>query len=222
MKRPQQGRTVAVTLPASATYCGLQHDRSGQGRPEHVGNGRGNAGESVLLLDTEIIASSVPPYPRKCGVYFLIKDHELKYVGQSIDVEGRLREHRSRGFDRWHWIPCAAEELDSLERRYLDAFLPPWNSDPLTVTRRKALQPPVPVPMPPAAHPLDGVDPELWARCGQEFEEWEATHWTEGRVNRERMRRVRAMRMPGSRMEDFGTMPQVGDPWPETESDSFR
>ncbi len=214
---PLTGPCYGKAVPATPTVSGASPrpltDGAGHCGSEQVGNCRGSAGESVLLSDTEIVAASIPPRRRKCGIYFLIKDEELKYVGQSIDVDGRLADHRWREFDRWHWVPCAAEDLDSLERRYLDAFLPTWNSDPSTVARRREREPTIPFSLPEAAHPLDGIDPELWSRCCQEMAEYDAAHWTEHLVNQERMRRVRAMRPPSiRRMEDFGPMPRVGDP----------
>jgi hypothetical protein len=159
-----------------------------------------------LLTESEVVMASKSPAPRDCGIYFLIKNDRVAYVGKSIDIAARLLSHRSRGFDRWHWIPCRPEELDLLERRYLDEFLPLWNADFQTAKKRGDL-----VfqsePLPSGFHPLMGVDPGWFAPA-----EPEEPYWTQDDVWRERMRRLRAIKAGEARhVEDFGPMPQVGD-----------
>jgi hypothetical protein len=95
--------------------------------------------QKQLLSAEEIVAASLEAGPRKCGIYFLIKDDELKYVGQSIDVEARLGGHRWRSFDPWYWVPCLPDQLNTMERQYIDLFLPSWNSDNRTALRREEL-----------------------------------------------------------------------------------
>ncbi len=114
--------------------------------------------ENGLLGEAEIIAASVPTDGAKCGIYFLIKDGELKYIGQSINVDARLGSHHHRGFNRWHWVPCRPGELNSMERRYIDALLPPWNVDNRTEMRREELARP---PRPPSQ---DEIERSIMAR----------------------------------------------------------
>ena len=76
-----------------------------------------------LLIEDAIVAASVPVSSRRCGIYFLIKDDRVVYVGQSVHIDARLLAHaREKSFDRWHWIPCQVDALDEMERRYLDAL----------------------------------------------------------------------------------------------------
>lgn len=87
---------------------------------------------------SEIVATAISMEPRKRGIYFLILGAEIVYVGQSIDINARLFEHR-RGhmsFSRWAWIECAAGSLDPIERAYIDAFLPKHNQDSKTRAKR--------------------------------------------------------------------------------------
>lgn len=56
--------------------------------------------EPALLAVAEIVAASVPTL-KKCGIYFLIKGGEIKYVGQSVNIDARLGAHHWRGFDRY-------------------------------------------------------------------------------------------------------------------------
>lgn len=85
-------------------------------------------------LSREEIAKAAAPVPTfGCGIYFLMKDGEIVYVGQSVNVLSRLTHHLpEKAFDAWHWIPCDRGALDQLERRYIDLFLPPLNADFVT------------------------------------------------------------------------------------------
>jgi hypothetical protein len=170
-----------------------------------------NPAQVVELLTAEqIVEVAVQPGERKIGLYFLIKDGELKYVGQSIDIEARICSHRWREFDRWHWIPCEKEQLNALERAYIDSLLPPWNTDSRTAKKRgdsyigqNSL--------PSVSHPLEGVDPVWWDADGQD--EIDKEVWTQDALSRERMRRLRAVNQDRTRrVEDFGPMPKLGNP----------
>jgi hypothetical protein len=160
---------------------------------------------SDMLSELEIVAASIPTDPLKCGVYFLIDDDKVMYVGKSVDIHARLIEHRRSGkvFERWHWIPCPREALDDLERSYLDTFLPKWNLDTETRRKRGDVRPlrdidiprekvvyTFPLPAPLLPNPWEDVPPtppeelvEILAEIGENDQE-----------RRERMLRVRAMR----------------------------
>jgi len=167
--------------------------------------------QDELLSEASIIAASSVPPRRHSGIYFLIKAGAVMYVGKSVDVHARLAGHRWRDFDRWHWIPCAPEDLDVLERRYIDAFMSPWNGDSRTAAiRTEVARANAPSP-PPLDLPLAGVSPEILAAWLDEGNEYDKTHWTLSAVRDERMRRLRALRGNGGGLEDFGPMPQVGD-----------
>lgn len=183
-------------------------------------------GKIDLLPETEIVALSLEIGPSRCGIYFLIQDCRLMYVGQSVNIDARIAQHRrERKFDRYHWIACAPEKLDALERAYLDRFLPPWNTDSRTVTlrgdRRRAMGFPDTMPPPASKITFDSLKPENWTPEQREIieeekreaAEWAATHWTQHDVRHEWMRRIRQMRYPSRlKPEDFGPMPDIGDP----------
>jgi predicted DNA-binding transcriptional regulator AlpA len=83
--------------------------------------------DGTLLSATEIQRQAKPFEPRT-GIYFLLLDGEIVYVGQSIDVFARLAQHiKEKTFDRWHWVPCPANQILSAERAYIRAFKPPLN-----------------------------------------------------------------------------------------------
>lgn len=65
-----------------------------------------------------------------CGIYFLIGDGEIKYVGQSIDILKRIREHWNHAyinFDRFSMIPVPLENLAEVETWYIRHFRPKHN-----------------------------------------------------------------------------------------------
>ncbi|WP_321905206.1 GIY-YIG nuclease family protein [Paraburkholderia tropica] len=81
------------------------------------------------LLSIEEIVAASSPYCAVVGVYFLIQDNELIYIGQSTDVHGRISQHRKDGkpFDRFYIIECPVEMLSLTESKYILMFQPPLN-----------------------------------------------------------------------------------------------
>ena len=81
--------------------------------------------------EAEIIAKSQFMPPIVCGVYFLIREQQVIYVGQSVDVFARVVYHareRTKIFDRYTVVGCQADELDKLEAHYIGRFNPPLNA----------------------------------------------------------------------------------------------
>ena len=79
-----------------------------------------------MLIEQEIIAYKTA-YNAACGVYFLIENDRVVYVGQSINVYTRIYTHmkdRQRQFDSYTYIPCEADELDVLESLYIHSLAP--------------------------------------------------------------------------------------------------
>jgi hypothetical protein len=131
--------------PVVNNLTGVRARSSGVERRSHIPEVGGSKPPApTILTATEIVAASISAAPLlKCGIYFLVMDGELKYVGQSVNVEARVASHRqNRQFDRWHWIECPCDQLNALERAYIDAYLPPWNMDGRTAFLR--LYPPKP------------------------------------------------------------------------------
>ncbi|OBR54134.1 hypothetical protein A6456_37705 [Paraburkholderia tropica] len=82
---------------------------------------------ATLLTEPEILAGAMPYQPR-CGVYFLIKGGRVRYVGQSINIEQRIRDHFDRfGFESVAYIPCERSILDKMESLYIHMLRPEWN-----------------------------------------------------------------------------------------------
>lgn len=93
----------------------------------------------------EIVDSAVQytPRPRIIGVYFLIKDREIIYVGQSVDILSRIDTHRAnpsprsypwcpstlpeKDFDSFAFIEIEETDLNVVERFYILVFNPRCN-----------------------------------------------------------------------------------------------
>lgn len=78
----------------------------------------------------------------KPGIYALIKDGVVVYIGQSIKPLSRIEAHRSlwgrkkapgwlpiRGilFDEVHVLPCRVDDLNEVERALIDLYKPKFN-----------------------------------------------------------------------------------------------
>lgn len=74
------------------------------------------------------------------GIYFLFKRDKCIYIGQSRRIHQRVQEHRfaprhKKDFDSYTWVLCTPEELDELERFYINAVKPELN---ITFTGRNS------------------------------------------------------------------------------------
>jgi hypothetical protein len=76
------------------------------------------------LLSADQISAAAKPVSALCGVYFLLKNDQIVYVGKSINVHSRLSEHYAKkvmAFDRFHIVPCDPRDVDHLEALYIGA-----------------------------------------------------------------------------------------------------
>ncbi len=116
---------------------------------------------NVKMEDSTVLAGFVEVSAiLRCGVYALLRDGVVVYIGQSKKMLARIEAHRSnwgrkstpawmpaslRGvlFDQVYVLPCRVEDLDQLERAMIDLYKPKYNiklkapgptSLPLTLT----------------------------------------------------------------------------------------
>ena len=64
------------------------------------------------------------------GVYILIHNEEVVYVGQALNIYARIHTHIAEGkkiFNTVKYIECAKEELDVKEYFTIRRFLPKYN-----------------------------------------------------------------------------------------------
>jgi len=84
----------------------------------------------TLHTETEIVAVS-EPYKIMCGVYFLVSNDRVVYVGQSVNIPARVAQHKTSGktFDRVAFVECEKEWLNVLESLYIHVLRPLLNGD---------------------------------------------------------------------------------------------
>lgn len=64
------------------------------------------------------------------GIYFLFSGDAVVYIGQSINIYGRLAAHlTSKKFDSYAMVECKPEDLNRLEHGYICRFRPAMNLD---------------------------------------------------------------------------------------------
>lgn len=80
------------------------------------------------LLRKEEIIQQAQPYEFS-GIYFLIQDNEIVYVGQSVNVLRRIGTHADKKFDAFAFVPCDKKALDKLETLYIHLLRPPLNGE---------------------------------------------------------------------------------------------
>jgi hypothetical protein len=85
--------------------------------------------KKYLLLKEEIVKQS-EPYKNYCGIYFLIENDSIVYVGQSVNIHSRIAQHAQfKGFSRIAYIICEPHELNVLESLYIHAYQPELNGE---------------------------------------------------------------------------------------------
>lgn len=79
------------------------------------------------IASPDQIINSAVPVDAFAGVYFLIRQGKIVYVGQSRNVFSRVLQHPQRQAERWAFIPCDPEELDLVESLYIHMIRPEGN-----------------------------------------------------------------------------------------------
>ena len=82
------------------------------------------------LLDENEILLMAGVRKKKCGIYFLIKNDAIVYVGQSTNIFNRVGDHEGvKDFDRFTYVECEKNDLTILETKYINNFKPKYNFD---------------------------------------------------------------------------------------------
>lgn len=73
---------------------------------------------------------------KACGVYFLLKENEIVYIGQSINCFSRVSSHTNdatKDFNRVCYVPVNSDELNAIEEILIAIFKPKHNRAGVTV-----------------------------------------------------------------------------------------
>ena len=80
-----------------------------------------------FYCESKILESSIS-YDGLSGVYFLINDNKIIYIGQSKNVFARIHTHSmTKKFNKIAWVNCELKHLDIIESFYIHAFRPELN-----------------------------------------------------------------------------------------------
>jgi hypothetical protein len=60
-------------------------------------------------------------------VYFLCRGDTVVYVGQSVRLAERLKDHRAKVYDTVYFVRCELAEMGALERRWITELRPELN-----------------------------------------------------------------------------------------------
>ena len=117
---------IAVCLRLNATAQGVKDaDKVGRLRHAHVES------DEKGLLSAAHITQSAMNYEHLTGVYFLILNDEIVYVGRSVNILGRLATHHTNQtieFNRVFVERCRADQVAHLEAMYINKFKPKHNT----------------------------------------------------------------------------------------------
>lgn len=87
--------------------------------------------ETKILTPEEIIEAGIELSKEDgCYIYFLIKDREIVYVGQTIgEPVSRASKHRADGkdFNSYYFVQVKRAALDIMESIYINLFNPKLN-----------------------------------------------------------------------------------------------
>lgn len=83
--------------------------------------------DRALLPPEEIVKGAIP-FTLSSGVYFLVDNEEIVYVGQSVNVYSRISQHVIK-FDKYAFVPCPVNLLDRLESFYIHFLRPRSNGN---------------------------------------------------------------------------------------------
>ena len=111
-KKTRRAAAPTNDFPDQTALSGMVHKLTGQ----------------TLYSEQDIVSASIVA-PKVCGIYFLIYNGNVVYVGQSIHIWSRISQHisASKIFDRVAFIPCDQKHLDLLESLYIHFLRPELN-----------------------------------------------------------------------------------------------
>lgn len=80
-------------------------------------------------MNKEQILANAKKLQTTCGIYFLILEERIVYIGQSVNIEVRVHSHIKSGkrFDSYSVIECEEKDLFKLEAEFIHKFRPENN-----------------------------------------------------------------------------------------------
>lgn len=126
-KHTKKDKGLGRDRDAAIRYANRMNSLMGIGEPQPVAEGyTGFAG----TLTAEYILGMAKSVKRTCGIYFLMHEREIVYVGQSVNCHARMGTHLNddlKVFDSYFIIECPENCLDELEAKYIVQLRPKYN-----------------------------------------------------------------------------------------------
>jgi len=82
------------------------------------------------IIGQIMLNKKLAPVNRTSGIYFLMDDSEVVYVGQSVDIESRVLIHVKEGrkrFQHYSFFECDIDDLNEMESYFIWYFQPRLN-----------------------------------------------------------------------------------------------
>ncbi len=116
----------SMKLPERLDICMSINERESGGIPISIA--------SISTLCELTITGQVP------GIYFLCRDSNVVYVGQSVCIFARVGQHfyqATKKFDRAFFLPCPKEDLNTIEKHFISTLDPEYNGSNINGSSRK-------------------------------------------------------------------------------------
>ena len=82
-----------------------------------------------MLTEAQVVSGRIS-FEKLSGVYFLIKNEKVVYVGQSVNVAARIHSHiGAKDFDSYAWVKVPSHNLNVVESLYIHHFRPHLNGN---------------------------------------------------------------------------------------------
>lgn len=136
-RSPVSGRTMAIGKTTEREAIEYAQWANGQAEGAKLEDRVGRVSQPHAridhhgLLEADFIAEKAMAFDRIAGIYFLLRDNDVVYVGRSTNIMVRLSHHRfeaTKEFNRIFVIECPVAHMDRLERLYIDKFQPTYNA----------------------------------------------------------------------------------------------
>ena len=86
-----------------------------------------DAAASHVPKQLQLAAKRLVMVSEVVGIYFLCREDVVVYVGQSLDVASRIKQHLGKVFDRAFCLPCPASQLNRVEAAFISLLKPEYN-----------------------------------------------------------------------------------------------
>jgi hypothetical protein len=125
--RRDKAKAIAIALELNTDLEPIKEKRA-SGRTKSFRTGR--RFDERGLIELEYLRENASVFETICGIYFLLQDGEVTYIGQSINCHYRISTHvseRKKDFNSCYIIRAEPEELGDLEALYIKKFNPRHN-----------------------------------------------------------------------------------------------